>query len=150
MTLRRRPPTGATLITVALRFGITACGSANGETGRHNPAMTVDTPMTTLGGFASATRHLSAVKFNPCAAQSAELVTGLVRFPVEGDGTATDDGNGLVSCRFTAPLDADGPQYRPRAARHQGGHPGRRDPQPSRSMIVTLACPPPSHIVWSP
>jgi hypothetical protein len=38
---------------------------------------------------------------------TAEKVTSLVGFDVEGDGTAHDNGSGFVSCQFKAPLDAD-------------------------------------------
>jgi hypothetical protein len=44
---------------------------------------------------------------DPCKGLTAEEVTALVGFDVEGDGTAHDNGSGFVSCQFKAPLDAD-------------------------------------------
>lgn len=56
-------------------------------------------PATDAGGPA-------ATPVDPCAGFDAEQISALVGFTVEGDGVATDNGLGYLSCTYRAPLDA--------------------------------------------
>ena len=56
----------------------------------------------------------------------------------------------LVVTRKIHPLLAEQADAVPMPWRRAAGQPAARDRQPSRSITVALACPPPSHMVWKP
>jgi hypothetical protein len=106
----RRP--SRLIVPAALALALTAagCSSSSSSGGADNAAND--------GGTTTATAHTphanhstttapDKTSVDPCKGLTAEKVTSLVGFDVEGDGTAHDNGSGFVSCQFKAPLDAD-------------------------------------------
>jgi hypothetical protein len=100
------------LVSTALALAITISGcssssSAGGAKDSTNSHSTTTGATASDGSAGSTTTAAGKTSVDPCKGLTAEEVTALVGFDVEGDGTAHDNGSGFVSCQFKAPLDAD-------------------------------------------
>lgn len=110
MTVGRRTRMRSAIVLVALACGVVGCSSSTAKPADKPSSptgATTSTSTTRASGITSTTRRPKPVTIDPCADLTAELVSSLVGFPVEGDGTSTDNGNGFRSCQFKAPLDAN-------------------------------------------
>lgn len=101
----RRTARSILWMTVALSMTLAACASNPAPHPTTAPA--VSTSLTTTTSTTSRGSHPMITAVDPCRGLTAELVSSIVGFPVVGDGTATDNGSGFVSCLFKAPLDAN-------------------------------------------
>jgi hypothetical protein len=109
------------VVTGLLLVGVTACGSSSDKKASDTVSSDQTTDGTTAGSTAAGTDSSAtdtdttadtgtgtdsdAAAPDPCAKLSAEQVSTLVGFKVEGDGAAADNGAGFVSCTYTAALD---------------------------------------------
>ena len=110
MTVGRGSSVRSAIVLVALTLGVVGCSSSNAKPVDKPPSPTgaaTTSSATSASGVTSTTPRPKPVTIDPCADLTAELVSSLVGFPVEGDGTSTDNGSGFRSCQFKAPLDAN-------------------------------------------
>jgi hypothetical protein len=99
------------IVLTALVLTVTSAGCASSSSSGGAKDATKDGATTTAAaasdGSGSATTTAKKVSVDPCKDLTAEQVTALVGFDVQGDGTANDNGAGFVSCQYKAPLNAD-------------------------------------------
>ena len=96
----------ALAVTVAIA-GCSSSSSAGGAKDTTNSGSTTTSAAASDGSAGSTSTAAGKTSVDPCEGLTAEDVTALVGFDVEGDGTASDNGAGFVSCQFKAPLNAD-------------------------------------------
>lgn len=96
------------LAALALAFATSGCSSSN-SAGGDGPSADASTTIPAAAGHVddSVTTSMATASVDPCKGLSAEQVSAIVGFDVEGDGTAHDNGSGFVSCQFKAPLNSD-------------------------------------------
>ena len=90
-------------LVAALGLLAGACGSSDDD----KADKTTTTAAAASDGSESSTTIPKKISVDPCKDLTAEKVTALVGFDVQGDGTANDNGAGFVSCQYKAPLNAD-------------------------------------------
>ena len=105
--LPRRLLVGAALALTVAISGCSSSSSAGGAKDTTNSGSSTTATAASDGSTRSTTTSAGKTSVDPCKGLTAEDVTALVGFDVEGDGTASDNGTGFVSCQFKAPLNAD-------------------------------------------